>query len=178
METMSDWTDEQKFLWERLKKRRIVAEEIEEIVLVPVPRRALQAVYSALAKALANENPTEDLPVASSETLEPGTREAKHLWWTDERLSRLRGDLDRFPAVSAVLKLTAEKPEQPISIREVEREAKLNQRQLAAQLAAFTKYCKSTFGRAEWPFEAKWLSGDTRASYVMGKGIADRWQEP
>lgn len=153
----------------------------EEIVLVPVPRRALPAVYSALARELGSEETASiTAPQAASPKIsspEPGTREAKRAWWTDERLTRLQGDLDRFPGVAAVLKLTAAQPDQPISIRDVEREAKLKQRQIAAQLAAFTKYCKSTFARAEWPFEAKWLPGDTRASYVMGQEIADRWQQ-
>lgn len=153
--------------------------QTEQIVLVPVPRRALGAVYAALAQVLGDDSTLASTNIEAGQLIsspEPGTRKAKVEWWSDERLARLRGDLERFPGAAAVLSLTAAQPEKPVSIRDVERESKLTQRQVAAQLAAFTKYCKSTFGRAEWPFEAKWLSGDTRASYVMGAEIAERWQ--
>lgn len=151
----------------------------DEIVLVPVPRQALAAVYSALAQALrpgtaGTPNEVGNLP---AEYLEPGTQEAKRQWWLGERLARLVPDLERFPVVSTILNLTSSQPGEPVSIRNVERESKLTQRRIAAQLAAFTKYCKSSFGRAEWPFEATWVQGDSRASYVMGAEIAERWRQ-
>ena len=149
------------------------AQSTDDIFLVPVPRSALAAVYALLAQNLSGE-------ISSSETATDsfplGTDEAKEDWWTPERLLRLRRDISRYPAAETIMSLTSTFPGDPIPIKEVEKSANLVQRQVAGQLAAFTKYCKSRLGRAEWPFRAVWLTGEGKASYVMSPTVADRWK--
>jgi len=143
----------------------------EQIVLVPVPVRYLEAVYRALAHAGGDE------PVIPPEaSAEPGSHRA----WTKDEIATLRRELGNA-TVLTLLNLTAERPGEWVTLSEIEHKAGRSHAEARGDLAGFTRLIKRVFATkptGAWPVLFEWKPSpdvETRAQYRMPPDIALWW---
>jgi hypothetical protein len=142
-----------------------------DVVLVPVPRAHLGAVYAALAAAMADDQaPTHTRRAPAAQEVLVDERNGT---WTEAMVHRLQANLE-YPAARAVLDLCSERAPEEVTLQDVVERAGVKDTQIRAQLGAMTKLCKRLFQRNTWPISVRW-TGTGRANYSMRPEIAAWW---
>jgi hypothetical protein len=138
----------------------------DDIVMVPVPRSALPAVYRALAEALQpSAAPIERVVVPSNGD------------WSEQQVRQLCFALTTAQA-QKVFSCVAAARGRLVTYEAMAQAAGLHIDELRTQLAWFSKRCKQIRGVNEWPVE---VVRDTRKpkgqrfSYRMNPRIAEWW---
>jgi hypothetical protein len=158
-----------------------------DIVNVPVPRKHLRTVYSALATAMAADDAATAVAPAAVreppegrppwEMLDKPEGEAVYVqdqgWWTPDMIRRLHERLT-YPGVRALITMMAEQAPRELTLAEVEAATTTKVVQLRAELGALTKLVKKVFNERLWPFTVRWGSGGV-ANYWMDETIARWW---
>ena len=140
--------------------------ENDEIVLVPVPRSMLGAVY----RVLGNPAKSEDLESAS----DSGVSVFEQGRWTEPMVQRLEGELDQASPVRGLITLVASLSPKSLTFGEAVSELQVESNVLRAQVGSLTKATKRLFGRATWPMSVRY--GDAgEATYSMEPEVADWW---
>jgi len=152
-----------------------------DVVYFPVPKRYLQVVIDALAKAMAGS----ETPPAPPETPWPA-EEADgprfEIDWSDVRnMRRLLNEL-RGEGVNKALELAATRPGEIISTQEIVKASGQERRAIAGQLGAMTKLIKRQFNlnhkNFNGPFKFEWAAGgEQQAYYRMQPEVAQAWHE-
>ena len=146
--------------------------ESADIVLVPVPRAHLGAVYAALAKAMANKDEATAsvlAPTAANEVLV----DRRNGSWTEEMVRLLEANL-HYEVAWAVLNMCSERAPEEVTVEDVAKEAGIKATEIRDQLGAMTKLSNRLFNRKTWPISVRWT--DTgRANYSMKPEIATWW---
>lgn len=139
----------------------------DEIVMVPVPKSQLRAVYKVLA-----DPATEHKALARvEETIEVQGQGP----WTASMIIRLEADLET-PAVRTLITLIAKRAPMPLTFKEAAKATGAEARLLRAQVGSLTKTTKRLFGRATWPMSVRHgEAGD--AIYSMVPRVAEWWTE-
>lgn len=125
-----------------------------EIVMVPVPREQLQAVYEVLARPSSGSSPPA-------------------MEWTTGDFRELRSVLQ--PAAAALLDLTSSQPGRWIHIDAVIKQSGRPFYNVRGDLAALTRQIKR-IGKSRWPFEYR-QDSDGRMRYRMSHSVARMWKE-
>jgi hypothetical protein len=156
------------------RKNRAVSERLtmytyqdsDEIVMVPVPKSQLRAVYKVLAE------PAEQAsPARAEETIEVHGQGP----WTASMVGRLAADLE-IPAVRALITLVAQRAPSPLTFEEAVGATGAEARLLRAQVGSLTKTAKRLFGVRTWPMSVRYgEAGD--AIYSMVPRVAEWWIE-
>jgi len=133
-----------------------------DLAYVPVPIDRLSEVFRLLGQ------PAVEV-VGSSSTADTIAFRP----WTQERISRLGAEVTN-PNVRALLDLCAARPNEFVTIREIEAKTGAAQPTVRAALAGFTMFVKSRFRAKNWPLEWDFSTGMTR--YKMTTEIASWWK--
>lgn len=163
--------------------------ETDEIVMVPVPRRLLGAVYGVLGAAMAEPTRGTDLdyefpPDEAQPVRDPGPKpqdqavlvDRRNGWWTPEMIRLLHARLSH-PGARAIIDALAERAPREVALAEISEATGISVPQLRAELGAMTKLCKKLFGgRKTWPFSVRWALGGV-ANYSMNETIAGWWRD-
>jgi hypothetical protein len=142
--------------------------ESGDVVLVPVPREHLGAVYATLAAAMAGD----DQAPAAEEVLVDDRNGS----WTEAMVHRLRANLE-YPGARALLSLCSERAPEEVTLQDVVEETGIEDKQIRAELGAMTKLCKRLFQRRTWPISVRWTAGGY-ANYSMKPELAAWWSSP
>src|SRR5688572_23026122 len=113
-----------------------MANDADEMVMVPVPREHYPAVIQFLAHLMGGAAAKVEGPVQNL--------------WTHDDVRRLMAE-PLNPTVRAMLDLTCEAPDTQVTLAQIQRRARLEYPQARAQLAAFTKLLRKRFARTDWP---------------------------
>ena len=146
------------------------AELVADVVLVPVPKHLLGAVYLLLGREM--ESQSNRLRVDAFPD-RPAQRECADTTWTEEELRRLKG-LITTAVPRAVLDRVSEKVGSRVSFDEACRLAERTPIQGRGELSGFTKLVSKHFPGKPWPFEVAWLPGG-RAEYLCQSECVARW---
>jgi hypothetical protein len=144
-----------------------VYREEDEIVMVPVPKGMLGAVYVALGNATA----AQMAPGQVEETVE--VRGQGSL--TAAMVRRLESALDASALRSLITYLAEQSPDE-VTFREAVQVAEVESNSLRAQLGSLSKLTKRLFEKAIWPMYVRYAEGG-EASYSMDPKIAEWWLE-
>ncbi len=148
----------------------------DEIVMVPVPRSYLGAVYAALGRSMNPTGPGEPGPTGDGVGVSvKGIRSEGR--WTEAKLQRVEGILSprKFPATRSLLTMAAERAPKPVTFGEAAARAGVPEKRFRGELGALTKVIKRLFdGETSWPVSVHY--GDQgEASYSMDPQIAQWW---
>jgi hypothetical protein len=139
----------------------------DEIVMVPVPKSRLGAVYTALANPVTEAS----APVKAEKAVEVVGQGA----WTVSDIGRLEAEL-AIPAIRAFLTHLAEQAPKVMTFGEAVRATGIEASRLRAQLGSLTKTSKRVFERTTWPMSVR--SGEAgEAIYSMDPKVAQWWLE-
>jgi hypothetical protein len=137
----------------------------DEIVMVPVPKSRLGAVYTALANPATEPSP----PAKAEEAVEvvgQGT-------WTASDIGRLEAEL-AIPAIRAFIMRLAEQAPRALTFQEAVLVTGIEANRLRAQLGSLSKLSKRVLGRTTWPMSVRWVEGGG-ALYSMEPKVAEWW---
>jgi hypothetical protein len=148
------------------------SQEADEIVLVPVPRRQLAAVYAALADAMGSQPPKANAETAESDERVVVRGQGE---WYMSKLETLDGQLGRLPNIRALIDLTAEKAPKGVSFRDAAEATGTPTNQLRAQVGALTKLSIKLFDARTWPMSVDFQAGG-EAVYSMDPRVAEWWR--
>ncbi len=96
--------------------------------------------------------------------------------WDRDSLSRF-ADVVVNPTVRAAMELCSTRPDEWISLRDVEAKAGRTPGEARDDLAGLTMMVKRRFGRSNWPFAAEWAAGGEENSYYrMEPALAEIWR--
>jgi hypothetical protein len=144
---------------------------IEEIVMVPVPRSQLTAVYKVLANPVGTPTP----PMESEESVEVHGQIHGPALWTRSMMKRLEAEL-HIPAVRTLIGLCAQRAPKPVTFEEAIAASKVDANLLRGQLGSLTKMTNRLFGTKVWPMTVRYgEAGD--AIYSMDETVAGWWIE-
>ncbi len=141
--------------------------EMEEIVMVPVPRSHLTEVYKVLANPLGSSAPATEVE-GSVEVQGQGS-------WNRSMVERLEAEL-ATPAVRTLIGLTAQRAPKSVSFGEAVAVGGEDANLLRGQLGSLTKMCKRLFGTKIWPMSVRYGEAG-EAVYSMDRTIAGWWIE-
>jgi hypothetical protein len=139
----------------------------DQIVLVPVPARHLDAVYRALAHAMGDEQVIPPKP-------------SPQRGWTEDEISKLKREL-RNATVLTLLNVTAARAGEWVTLSEIEHRAGQSHAQARGDLAGFTRLIRREFATkptGAWPVMFDWKPSpdvETRACYCMSPDVAQWW---
>ena len=143
----------------------------EEIVMVPVPRSQLTAVYKVLANPLGTPMPTME----SEESVEVQGQIHGLALWTSSMVKRLEAELST-PAVRTLIGLCAQRAPKPVTFEEAVTRSGVDANLLRGQLGSLTKMTNRLFGTKTWPMTVRYgEAGD--AIYSMDEAVAGWWIE-
>lgn len=150
----------------------------DPIVMVPVPRSQLQAVYKALASPAADDLPRSSSKLAEeaadkSATISEDRINVQGIPWTSSKVKRLEEELTHWIARELVT-LVAQRAPRSVSFQEVMEETNNYPSELRGAGAALTKTTKRVFGMKSWPMSYRW-NGTGRAVYSMDPKVATWW---
>lgn len=149
----------------------------DPIVMVPVPRSQLPAVYRALASPATDlSRPSEKLaeePGGKSPTISEDSINVQGIPWTSSKVKRLEQELTHWIARELVT-LVAQRAPKSVSFQEVMEETNNDPSELRGAGAALTKTTKRVFGMKSWPMSYRW-NGTGRAVYSMDPKVATWW---
>jgi hypothetical protein len=148
-----------------------MANDNEELVRVPVPRRHLGPVYGLIAKlegAL-----LEEAPEPPAEVNQEAPRNGAATSWTPELVRRAY--VESPPAMMRVLDKLAANPEAEIVSDELAAAIGPGKGwpNLAGTLGAFGRRTKSRYKQGSWPFRHRWDHGLQKMVYAMPKDVAE-----
>lgn len=135
----------------------------DEIIMVPVPKSRLQAVYVVLGSPAAPEEREEAVEVRGQGT------------WTASKVAKLEAGLD-IAAIRALLTRLAEQAPEWLTFREAVEAAGIESNSLRAQLGSLSKVSKRLFLKTIWPMQVRYAEGG-EAIYSMDPKIAEWWLE-
>jgi hypothetical protein len=138
----------------------------EEIIMVPVPKSRLAAVYAAL-----NPETTQAVSAQPEETVEyPGQPPL-----TASMVSRLESELGSA-AVRGLMDRLAEQAPKSLTFSEAVQVTGVEFAVLRAQLGSLSRISKRLFGDAIWPMEVR-QPGGGEVIYSMDPKAAKWWLE-
>jgi hypothetical protein len=140
--------------------------EGEEIIMVPVPKSRLAAVYAAL-----NPEAKQAVAAQSEETVEYPRQPAL----TASMVSRLESELDST-AVRGLIDRLAEQAPKSLTFSEAVQVTGVEFTVLRAQLGSLSRISRRLFGDAIWPMEVR-SPGGGEAVYSMDPKAAKWWLE-
>jgi hypothetical protein len=148
----------------------------DEIVMVPVPRSALPAVYATLSRSMNSPGSSDAGPIGDGTAVSvKGTRSEGR--WTEMKLQRVEGILSprKFPATRALFTMAAERAPRTVTFGEAADRAGVEVKRFRGELGALTKVIKRLFdGETSWPVSVHY--GDQgEASYSMDPQISEWW---
>jgi hypothetical protein len=153
----------------------------EDLVMVPVPRRVLGAVYATIAAGLNAEKASPDAEKGSPAPPPSGSTAGEEVMvtgqgpWTAEMVARLERDL-RHPALRNMMTLVADRAPKWVTFEEAIQASGGTRYQLRAQLGTLTKAGQKLFGRPTWPME--WRAGEGElVEYSMEGQVAEWWHK-
>jgi hypothetical protein len=138
----------------------------EEIIMVPVPKSRLTAVYAAL-----NPQTTQTVAAQPEETVEYPRQPPL----TASMVSRLESELES-PAARGLIDRLAEQAPKSLTFSEAVQVTGVEFTVLRGQLASLSRISKRLFGDAIWPMEVK-QPGGGEAVYSMDPKAAKWWIE-
>ena len=144
-----------------------VYREEDEIVMVPVPKGLLGAVYVTLGNATAAQVVSGQV----EETVE--VRGQGSL--TAAMVKRLESALDAS-ALRALITHVAEQSPDEVTFREAVEVAGVESNSLRAQLGSLSKITKRLFGKTIWPMYVRYAVGG-EAIYSLDPKVAEWWLE-
>ena len=148
----------------------------EDVVMVPVPKQHLGAVYAVLSRAMAGETGTDaDAVTVRGDGAEAMTYRGEGQW-TRAKIVRLEAEVSH-PGTRTLLTMAAERAPRQVGFSEAAQRAHLEDKQLRGELGALTKIVKRIFnGERSWPVSVRY--GDQgEACYSMDPEIASWWLE-
>ena len=149
---------------------------MNDIVMVPVPRQHLEAVYGFLAGRTSSEGPTSPP--------EQGVEVEGQYSWTREMLLKLKTNLHLQDARTLLDAVAAASPEE-VSMRDVAADNEIDPLKLRAQMGALTKLAKKLFSEPIWPVAVRYgdeAGTETKpgatglAYYRMPMEVAEWWK--
>jgi hypothetical protein len=143
-----------------------------DVVLVPVPRKYLGAVYAALGTVMASDD-VEPAPASEAVPADEVLVDQRNGSWTEAMVRRLHANLVVYPAAKALLDLCALRAPDEVTLAQVAEECDIKATQVRAELGAMTKMVKRMFGRKTWPVSVRWSGGV--ANYSMKPKVAEWW---
>jgi hypothetical protein len=150
-----------------------------EIVMVPVPREHLEAVYRFLADQTSR-------PVVAPPTVAGGVAVEGQGVWNPNKLAKLKTATAHLPQLHLLLEAIAEASPNEVSMREVIRETEISSDKMRGQISGLTKAALKLFGERHWPFSVRYgdeggtdiEAGRTGAAYYrMPIEIAQWWKD-
>ena len=139
----------------------------DEIVMVPVPRSQLRAVYAVLANPPAEQG--------APEQVEEEIKVYRQGSWTKTKVIRLESQL-KNPGIRALLTLVAEQAPAELTFEAAVQATGIETNLLRAQLGSLSKIAKRLFDVPYWPMEVRYAEGG-EAIYSMDPKIAEWWFE-
>lgn len=139
----------------------------DEIVMVPVPRSQLAAVYRALAT-------TPEQAVVAGATDETVDVHGQGPW-TSSMVHRLEAELET-PAIRQLLTLVATRAPKSLTFAEAVEATGVETRLLRAQVGTLTKTSSRLFGNRTWPMSVRYGEAG-EAIYSMHPKVASWWLE-
>jgi hypothetical protein len=135
----------------------MTSQDRREILMVPVPAEHYQAVILFLAQLMGGNVPPGNVEVG----------------WARDDVRRLMLE-PLNPTIRALLDLTCEKPETPVTLIQIQRRAETEYGQARGQLASFTKLLRKRFGRTDWPVRFE-QGADGKLHYTASQEFAEAW---
>ena len=142
----------------------------DEIVLVPVPKRYLAAVYQTL-----NESWIEDSAANSNSTANGVALGG----WNKTEIGKLKKAV-KNPTVRAMLDLTASRAGDWVNYDDICSAVDRSWAEVRGDLAGFSQLLRKKFsreGRDKWPVEVEWRTSETPTRYRMPLYTARWWNE-
>lgn len=151
------------------------SQDDDDVVMVPVPRSKLGAVYMALGAAYtAVAHPATEHGSASR------AEEAVEVYgqgpWTASEVNRLEHELRAVPAIRALLTRLAKQAPREMTFNEAVDETNIASNLLRARLGSLSKISKRLFGVTTWPMSVRYVESGG-AIYSMDPKIAEWWLE-
>ncbi len=149
---------------------------MDEIVMVPVPRRYLEIVYRAMGEAGAQQSPRELAEEdTEKEAVEASESSGNGDWSPNELIRTYR---ESPPPIRKVLTYLADRAGQPVTGPELVREVygaedPKGKRKLPGALGAFGRRVKNRYGKGSWPFKARWSYEQNVMHYEMDSWTAE-----
>jgi hypothetical protein len=146
-----------------------------DIVMVPVPRSKLGAVYTALGAAYtvqANPATGQSSPAQAEEKVEVYGQGP----WSASEIERLATALKAVPAIREFLTRLARQAPVEMTFNEAVEEAGISSNLLRARLGSLSKISKRLFGVTTWPMSVRYVESGG-AIYSMDPKIAEWWLE-
>jgi hypothetical protein len=138
----------------------------DEIVMVPVPRSQLAAVYRALAAI-----PGQVTATGTDESVDVHGQGP----WTSLMVHRLEAELET-PAIRQLLTLVAARAPKSLTFEEAVESTGVETRLLRAQVGTLTKTTRRLFGNRTWPMSVRYGEAG-EAFYSMDPKVASWWLE-
>lgn len=150
----------------------------DEIVMVPVPRRHLPAVYAALGISMNPlGEPGSGVPAGDGVEVVVVRGARKSGRWTEAMVRALEAELDydRSASTRTLLMMAAERAPRQVNFSEVARAAGVEDNKLRGELGALTKAIGRLFeGETSWPVAVRYTdAGET--FYSMEPRLAEWW---
>ncbi|MFF4166303.1 hypothetical protein [Streptomyces sp. NPDC001741] len=102
--------------------------------------------------------------------------------WTKAQVSLLWSRVNHLPGVRALFEVTAERPDEKITFKEVLQRSGLPERQQSNEHAALSRIAGQLFKEKRWPIENSQGSSNSKTGkaemlYWMDSRIAEWWRE-
>jgi hypothetical protein len=143
-----------------------MAEAIDELVQVLIPKRHIARVYGLVAELEGGvQEPQGELVLQQVD--------ATNGSWTDELIERMYAESP--PAMKRILKKLAEQPGQEIVSTDLANVLGPGKGwpNLAGTLGAYGRRVKSRYKKGSWPFTARWDHDLQKMTYVMPAETAE-----
>jgi hypothetical protein len=138
----------------------------EEIIMVPVPKSRLAAVYAALNPAASQAvaaQPEESVEIPGQGTL------------TASIVGRLEAEVSN-PGIRTLVTRLAKQAPQSLTFRDAVQLTGMESNILRAQLGSLSKISKRVLGYTIWPMQVRYAEGG-EAIYLMDPKVAEWWLE-
>ena len=144
---------------------------MEDIVMVPVPRKYLEVVYRAMGEAGVQQDQPETAKNTPAASENSGDSD-----WSPEEL--IRAYRESPPPMRTVLNRLAENAGEAVTGSELVEEVYGDEdsrgyRKLPGALGAFGRRVKNRYGKSSWPFTSRWDYGEKEMHYEMDKWSAE-----
>lgn len=125
--------------------------------LIEVPRRLIEELVGYLERA------------GERMVSVPGNGE-----WTESMVTKLKGELERYPGALAVGDQAARNAGKLVGLKDIAQRARISKQEISNDLSAMSKATRRLFGAKRWPFQA--VDTAQGMNYVMQPEIAEWWE--
>ena len=154
---------------------------MEDIVMVPVPRRHLGAVYRVIGEGEADVEPAPEPQPTPQPTLgavsDPAAGDSDNGDWSPNEIARLYRESP--PVMVKFLGYLADHPGEEVTAPDLAEfiygsEDKRRQRKLPGALGAFGRRVKNRYRKGTWPFRGYWSYENSVFTYKMDTWSAEQ----